>query len=79
MKKTNERIIKASDVNFEGNFLLDFSPEQPVQQRNTTVAAPRARIIENNPEYAVIGITCSCGSEISVRCDYSNEPVAAQI
>jgi hypothetical protein len=38
------------------------------------------RIAESNSEFAVLEITCSCGSKINVRCEYANsKPGAEQV
>jgi hypothetical protein len=38
----------------------------------TAGAAQQARIIESNAEYAVIEITCACGTKSHIQCNYGN-------
>jgi hypothetical protein len=38
-----------------------------------TAGVPQqARIIESNAEYAIIEITCACGTKSHIQCNYSN-------
>jgi hypothetical protein len=71
--KTSGRILKSDDVKFEGQYHLDVAQagsSQP-QHRGTALAAPQVRILENHPEYAVIEVTCSCGTRTCLRCEYA--------
>jgi hypothetical protein len=39
----------------------------------TTAGAPQqARIIESNADYAIIEITCACGTKSHIQCNYAN-------
>jgi hypothetical protein len=73
MTNTARRIIKKSNVKLEGKFTLDIvqpelgRPKQP----GTALVEPQVRIVESQPEFAVIEITCSCGTGISLRCEYA--------
>ena len=68
------QILKAIDVKLEGQFQLPIgkTASRPANKGNLTSAAPKAHIVENTPEFAVIEITCSCGIKTSVKCQYSN-------
>jgi hypothetical protein len=68
MRKIKPRILKASDVNLEGRFLLGMSQNQS----DSNLSQPQVCIKDNNSEYAVIEITCSCGKQMFLRCDYSD-------
>ncbi len=73
MTKTAKRIIKKSNVKLEGKFTLDIvqpEPDQP-KQPGTALVEPQVRIVENQPEFAVIEITCSCGTGMSLKCEYA--------
>ena len=71
--------MKSNEVKLEGQFHLDLAkaglglPKQPV----AASSAPKVRILENHPEYAVIEVTCSCGTKISLKCEYAG--AAAQV
>ena len=82
MGQTAGQILKSDDVKLEGRFQLDTAQaglSRP-QQAGAVLAAPQARIVENHPEYAVIEITCSCGTRMCLRCEYVNAgaPEASQ-
>ncbi len=82
MTKAARRIIKKSNVKLEGKFTLDIvqpEPDQP-KQPGTALVEPQVRIVENQPECAVIEITCSCGTGMYLRCEYagSKAPEVAQ-
>jgi hypothetical protein len=32
----------------------------------------QARVVESNSEYAIIEVTCSCGSKTHVQCNYAH-------
>ncbi|HUT30641.1 MAG TPA: hypothetical protein VMX13_12675 [Sedimentisphaerales bacterium] len=65
------RILKGSEVRLEGRFLLNVAEAAPGLSKQTrTASAPAVRIIENHPEFAVVEVTCSCGTKTNLRCDY---------
>jgi len=73
MRKTAGRILKGSDVKLEGRFTLDVVQAEPGQpkQQGTALDEPQVRIVESQPEFAVIEITCSCGTGMYLRCEYA--------
>ena len=79
MIRTAGRILKSNDVKLEGQFHLDVvkagldSPKQQV----AASSAPKVRILENHPEYAVIEVTCSCGTRMSLKCEYAGAAAQA--
>jgi hypothetical protein len=74
--ENSARIIKGSNVKLEGTFRLDTgmskSPAAKESSAPGTQAAPavQAKIIESNPQYAVIEVVCSCGTRTQIRCEY---------
>lgn len=72
MPKPTGRILKSDNVKLEGLVHLDAA--QPgisaAQKRTAALAAPQARIVENQSEFAVIEITCCCGAKMHLRCEY---------
>jgi hypothetical protein len=51
----------------------------PVRTNTASRACPptagvpqQARIIESNAEYAIIEITCACGTKSHIQCNYAN-------
>ena len=73
MPKTAGRILKASDVKLEGKFILDIVQTEMGQpgQPGAALVEPQARLVESKPEFAVIEITCSCGTAMRLRCEYA--------
>jgi hypothetical protein len=80
MIKTAGRILKSEDIKFEGQFRLNIVPGSPdlPKQTATATSAPKIRMLENHTEYAVLEVTCSCGTKIPVRCEYANVQASAQ-
>lgn len=74
MGKTTGQILKSDEVKLEGQFPLNAAQAQlnKSQKKNSARTTPQVRILENNPEYAVIGIICSCGTEMSIKCEYAD-------
>ncbi len=73
MGKTAGRILKESDVQIEGQFTIDIVQPEPgrPKQPGAALAEPKVRIVESQPEFAVIEITCSCGTGMYLRCEYA--------
>ena len=80
MIRTAGRILKSNDVKLEGQFHLDAAktgldlPKQKIEPSSE----PKVRILENHPEYAIIEVTCSCGSRVSLKCEYAGATAKAQ-
>ena len=73
MIRTAGRILKSSDVKLEGQFHLDMAKagsDLPKQQVAAS-SVPQVRILENHPQYAVIEVTCCCGTTVSLKCEYA--------
>ncbi len=72
--KTAGHILKGEEVKLEGQFHLDVAqggpPIQGPKQNRTILSAPKVRIVQNHPEFAVLEITCSCGLKTNVKCEY---------
>ena len=75
MSKKTKRILKKDNVKLEGRFHLDLaqdgSAKNGLKQRSAASSAPQARIVESNPEFAVIEVICSCGTGTLLRCEYA--------
>lgn len=82
MSNSAGHVLKSNQVELGGQFHLNAAAvsgaSRPHGKQDQCLAAPQVRILENNHEYAVIGIVCSCGTEMSIRCDYADsEPPQA--
>ncbi|MHC4460071.1 MAG: hypothetical protein ACYS6W_14065 [Planctomycetota bacterium] len=73
MAKAAGHILKRSNVKLEGRFHLDTGEvaSAPTKEKNVASAAPQVGIVENQPEFAVMEVTCSCGTKTYVRCEYA--------
>ena len=82
MAKAAGHILKGDDVKLEGQFHLDLGPVQPPTggQKTTSpaLAAPKARIVENHPEFAVIEVTCCCGMRTNLKCEYTGSKIPGE-
>jgi len=79
MAITAGRILKSDEVKLEGRFLLDaaqIGSDFPKQQAGASCTS-QVRILENQEQYAVIEVTCSCGTKTSLRCEYADTSVPA--
>ena len=73
MENATGNIIKSDNVNLEGQFNLNLG--QPVSNQTNVsnpAAEPKVVIIENHPEYALMEVTCSCGSKTYIKCQYAD-------
>jgi len=73
MIKTAGRILKSNDVRLEGRFNLEVTNagSNVPKQQVAASAEPQVRVLENNPQYAVIEVTCCCGRKTSLKCEYA--------
>jgi len=73
MTKAARQIIKKSNVQLEGQFTIDIVQPEPGQpkQPGAVLTEPKVRIVENQTEFAVIEITCSCGTGMYLKCEYA--------
>jgi hypothetical protein len=75
--ENSARIIKGNNVKLEGTFRLDGGMSRPgaAQDKSGSSAAVQARILETNPQYAVIEVVCTCGTKTQIRCEYESAKV----
>ncbi|MBA7687909.1 hypothetical protein ES703_96383 [subsurface metagenome] len=73
MAKAAGHILKRNNVKLGDRFQLDTGEVVPGSAKGKDVvsATPQVSIVENQPEFAVIEITCSCGTKTYVRCEYT--------
>jgi hypothetical protein len=73
MLKTTRHILKADEVAFDDPFHLGIDPARPRHgmEPQSGSAAPSVRVTENDPEHAVIEVTCPCGQTTYIRCEYA--------
>ena len=69
------RIIRGDEVKLEGQVTLHLKqPPKATQSSSPKLANQFAKAvsIENNPEFAVIEVTCRCGEKMYLRCEYAD-------
>ncbi len=73
MAKAAGHILKGSNVKLKGPFQLNAGEVAPgpAKEKDGASAIPQVNIVENQPEFAVIEITCSCGTKTYIRCEYA--------
>jgi hypothetical protein len=78
MVGTTGKVLKSSEVEVEGKFSLDLagivSPGPNAKQQMQAPGAPaKVRVLENQKDFAVMEVTCSCGRKTIIRCDYGEK------
>jgi hypothetical protein len=77
MTPSTNRILKSDQVEVEGKLALDLGCAAPSGQiKNAPAGIAKVRILENQIEYAVMEVTCSCGRKTVIRCDYGGGSAA---
>jgi hypothetical protein len=74
MQQAVGRILNGDEIEVEGQYCLPvIQPEPPVRGPDSSgSAAPQARLVENQPAFALIEMTCACGRKTYVRCQYAD-------
>ena len=72
-KTTHTKILKGSEVKVEGQFTLDVMQIEQDSPKKTSTGQvePQVRILQSEPEFSVIEITCSCGESMNLMCEYT--------
>ena len=81
MKKLGSNILKSRDVNFEGSFtvgLLNSGAAAVNTSAPNANVEPQVSVVDSQPEFAVIEVTCSCGTKTRVKCNYAEMQAEAQ-
>jgi hypothetical protein len=61
-------ILKGNDVRMVP------APPAPAGKSGRTASAPQARIIHKTDTFALVQVLCTCGKELTIRCDYDMAP-----
>jgi hypothetical protein len=80
MMQTINRVLKSDEVEIDGMCHLGIGRSALNTQhgKNTSSVAVKAKILDNNNDYALIELTCSCGKKTLVRCEYGEVSEANQ-
>jgi len=81
MSEAAGQILRGDDVKFEGQFHLDVvKAESSLQQKTIPpMGAHQVRIVQNNPDFAVIEMICSCGAKTLLKCEYAGPEAASKL
>jgi hypothetical protein len=73
-------ILKSEQVKLEGQLQLNTTQIEPNLSKNinNNPEAQQVRIVESNPEAAIIEITCRCGIKTYLRFQYNNAESPAE-
>jgi hypothetical protein len=74
------QVVKRTKVEVSGSICLSpLTHGTPVRSASVSRTSPltsglpqQARVVESNSEYAIIEITCSCGSKSHIQCNYAH-------
>ena len=74
MGNSSGQVLKGNNVKLEGQFRLDAGQTPTGSQNKTNITSTQANvhIVENNSEFAVVEVTCGCGTKIHIRCEYAD-------
>jgi hypothetical protein len=75
MDEKTQRVIKADNVKIDGQVLLGLnsatgSPKSAAAS-SPDLNAPGAFIVEKNPQFMIVEITCTCGKKTYLRCEFA--------
>ncbi len=72
MPKTIRHILKAAEVALDAPLRLSLDPTAAPScgVSRSAPAASSVRIVQSQPDYAMIEVTCACGRTTLIRCDY---------
>ncbi|MHC4758641.1 MAG: hypothetical protein ACYTE8_08285 [Planctomycetota bacterium] len=75
MEKATSHIIKGDNVQLDGAFQLNSTGPvpQPVRHPPKPAISPQVKIVEQNNDFTIVEVTCSCGHKIPVKCTYANQ------
>jgi hypothetical protein len=74
MDATTQRVIKADNVNLDGQVQLGLNVTagaKPKDGASAEAGGPGAFIVEKNSQYMIVEITCTCGKKTYLRCEFS--------
>jgi hypothetical protein len=73
MGKARVHILKSNDVKLEGQYHLDATQLQTgmLKEECSVSAPPQVQVVESYPEFAIIEISCSCGTKTRLKCEYA--------
>ncbi len=74
MTKAEVRILRGDNVRIQGRHTLGLGPDLPgsANHRASPPKQPRhVAIVQSNPEFTLIEVTCTCGEKMQVKCTHA--------
>jgi hypothetical protein len=81
MSQNVGQVLRKHQIKITGSCRLDLNGA-PVHQQQTSptarpkaavsVGSPQVRIVENSPRGVVLELTCPCGTQTYIQCDYAS-------
>ena len=62
-------IIRRAEVQLEDPYVLDLTKVR-CEEGSPEEASDRVRVVESDPQYTLVEVTCGCGQKTYVRCDH---------
>jgi len=85
MAKAEGRILRAGNVKFQGRQTLGLTPDSPgapTHHLSNPTQPPHVAIVQSNPKFTLIQVTCNCGQKMLLKCtntpDQSIDPTPQQ-
>lgn len=74
MTVTQSRILKNDSITVKGTHKISHKTSHSSADAAAPAnkGEPKAEIIQKEPAFAIIEVTCNCGKKIQLRCDYSS-------
>ena len=74
MTKNTATVLKAAQTTFDGSCHIGpgGNCHSPADAQTHSPNSPAVKILEANPDFAMLEITCSCGKKTNVKCNYNN-------
>ncbi len=80
METTTGRVLKKENFKIEGQMHINLAQPQPAAAKNINnkdIAAPadmpQACIVDSQPDFVIIEITCGCGTKTLLKCQYAQK------
>jgi hypothetical protein len=74
MAVKQNRILKSDSIKIEGVQKISHQSQNSSRSGSSLNNGQfNAEIIQKEPDFAIIEITCSCGEKAQIRCDYAAE------
>ncbi len=64
-------LLKSKNVVLKGQFRLDtVQTASAVTNVKNAASSPQVNVVETNPEFTIIELTCGCGGKTRIKCEH---------